>query len=245
MKDKLNNIKKIIRDNSKVVVPLIVALAILIILFVTLYFYKYNSYHKDEKLNFYNYTTSAKNEFEGLLSRNRKNEIISFDVGKDIYLGNYPVYNRKEKIVIFPSEMNVVYATNEFVQYGINSYSYLYYDINDYKLIDKGYNDYIKHTFLYDGKDLYFFLDKVKLSIGDKNIELSPLSMVVGNIGNNIVYYDYESDKAEFIEYTKQDVVISNKYYSVNIMQDNIDYYGDVRLLVTNMDSLEKISSKK
>lgn len=245
MRDKLNNIKRIIKDNSKIVVPLIVALAILIITFVTLYFYKYNSYHKDEELVFNSYATGVKNEFEGILTRNRKNEIINLEVDKDLYLGNYPIYNKKNNIVIFPSKMNVIYATNEFYQYGTNPYSYLYYDVNDYKLIDKKYNDNIKHTFLYDGGNVYFFLDKTKLSIGDKKIELGPLSMVIGNVNNNVVYYDHGSGKADMIDYTKQDVVVSNKYYSVNIMQDKIDYYGDIRLLMTEIDKLPKISSKK
>lgn len=32
--------------------------------------------------------------------------------------------------------------------------------------------------FLYDGKDLYFFLDEVTLIVGDKEIILSPMSYV-------------------------------------------------------------------
>lgn len=245
MKEKLNNIKLIIRDNSKIIVPAIVITIILIVTFITLYFYKYNSYHKEEKLVLYNYVTVDKNEFDCTMSTNRKKEIIKLEVDKNTIVDSFPMYNRDKKIVIFPKSMSVVYAANEFYQYSTNDNSYIYYDVNNYKLIDKDYNDSVRHSFLYDGNNLYFFLDKVKLKIGDKTVELSPLSMVIANLNNNVLYYDYESDTANLVKYAKQDVIAENKYYSINLMQDKVNYYGNTKLLMDQLDSLAKISSKK
>lgn len=244
MKNRLDNVIKIIKDNSKIIVPSIVAILLLIVIFITLYFYKYNSYHKDEELEFYNYITNTKNEFTGVLSRNRKGEIISLSIDKDTVIKSYPIYNRDKKLVIFPSKMNIVYATNELVQYSSNPYSYLYYDVNDYKFLDKGFNDEIKHSFLYDGNNIYFFLDKVNININGEDIELSPLSFVIANNGNNINYYDYDKDEFTSIDYNLSDIVVSNDYYNINVMEDKLNYYGNNVLLINDLDYLNLISDK-
>ena len=244
MKDKLNNVMTIIKDNNKIIVPSIVIIVLLIIIFITLYFYKYNSYHRDEELVFYNYVTATKNEFEGVLSRNRFNEIISLNVD-DVIIGSYPIYNKKNNIVIFPSSMNVVYAANELKQAKTNDYSYLYYDINSYKLIDDGYNANIGHSFLYDGGNIYFFVEATVIKIDKEEIELSPLSFVIANYRNNINYYDYEKDLFVSKDYTGSNVEVSNKYYKVNVMEDMIDYYGNEVLLINDLDYLNFIGDKK
>ena len=48
--------------------------------------------------------------------------------------------------------------------------------------------------FLFDGGDLYFFLDEVTLKIGDSEIKLSPMSYVVAKYNNSISYYDKKND---------------------------------------------------
>lgn len=242
MKDKLRYLIKVIKDNSKIIVPSIVSIVILIVLFITLYFYKYNSYHKDEEMDFYKYVTASKEEFSGVLSRDRKNQIISLDIDADILDGSYPIYNNENKLIIFPNEMNVVYATNELSQYKTNTYSYLYYDMNDYKLIADNYNDNIKHSFLYDGVNLYFFLDEVILTIEDEEIILSPLSFVLANSRNNINYYDKATDTYVTIDTTSNDIIVSNSYYSINVMEDKLDYYGNNVLLITDLEYLKHIS---
>ena len=54
--------------------------------------------------------------------------------------------------------------------------------------------------FLYDGKDLYFFLDEVTLIVGNKEITLSPMSYVSCSYLNMVEYYDYSNDKYVTIE---------------------------------------------
>lgn len=246
MKEKLDNIKKIIRDNSKIIVPAIVAIVLLVVLFITLYFYKYNSYHKDEELDFYHYVAAVKEDFKAVLSRNRDNEVISLDIkDKDMVIDSYPIYNNERDLVIFPSKMSVVYASNELIQNRVNEYSYLYYDKNDYKLIDKDFNDSIKHTFLYDGSNLYFFLDEVTLKVGKEEIKLSPLSFVLASPNNSVSYYDKESDTARIIDTTLNEVVVSNDYYKINVMQDKLDYFGNVVLLINDLEFLNNISEKE
>jgi hypothetical protein len=245
MRERLRNINKVIRENSKIIVPSIVAIVLLVVVFITLYFYKYNSYHKDEELSFYHYITASREEFTGVLSRNRNNEIISLDIDdEDMIIDSYPIYNEDNDMVIFPSRMNVVYATNELKQYSTNSYAYLYYDVNDYKLIDSDYNNYIKHCFLYDGENLYFFLDEVTLTIGKEEIVLSPLSFVVANSNNNINYYDKESDTYKSIDTKSNDIIVKNDYYKINVMEDKLDYYGNNVLLINDLDYLKHISEE-
>ena len=244
MKYKVNNIIKIIKDNYKIVVPSIVIIVLLISLFITLYFYKYNSYHKDEEISFYHYVTASKEEFKAVLSRNRMNEVISFKSDdKKMIIDTYPIYTDNSKLILFPGSMNVVYATNELKQYSTNKYSYLYYDINDYSMSDiRSSITYVKHCFLYDGNNLYFFLDTVNLSVNGENIELSPLSFVVANSGNNISYYDKKNDSYRTIDVTNNEAWVENNYYKINVMEDKLDYYGNNVLIINDLTYLKKIS---
>lgn len=245
MREKIRNLIVIIKDNSKIIVPSIVIIMLLIVLFITLYFYKYNHYRNDEELDFYHYVTASKEEFKATISRNRRSEVVGFDTGKDMVIDSYPIYSKDNKLVVFPSKMNIVYATNELKQYKSLEYSYLSYRVNDYMLIDQDFQDCIKHSFLYDGNNLYFFLDSVNITIGNDKIELSPLSFVVANPNNNINYYDKDSDTYKSIDTKDSDIMISNDYYKINVMEDKLDYYGNNVLLINDLDYLKHIGKEE
>ena len=58
----------------------------------------------------------------------------------------------------------------------IDSQSSIYKEL---KYQDKVYD--LDHAFLYDGNDLYFFIEETTLTYGDKSIKLNPMSFVIYN----------------------------------------------------------------
>ena len=97
--------------------------------------------------------------------------------------------------------------------------------------------------FLYDGKDLYFFLDEVKISVGDKEITLSPMSYVVVT-STTLSYYDKKTDTYKTISDLNGDSVAEGEYYKINLTTDQIDYYGDEVILTSKIDELNTIDMK-
>ena len=86
--------------------------------------------------------------------------------------------------------------------------------------------------FLYDGKDLYFFIDTVTLKVGDKEITLSPMSYIDCSYLNLLSYYDKESDTYELVE---------TKYMTIDVSSDEIIYKDDFTMLINNFSSLPKL----
>ena len=96
--------------------------------------------------------------------------------------------------------------------------------------------------FLYDGKDLYFFIDNVTIVTGDREINLSPMSYVNCSYLNMIEYYDKESDTYGSIDYDKGSVYVKNDYMNIDVSLDRVVYKDDFYLLGGDFGSYKKIT---
>ena len=98
------------------------------------------------------------------------------------------------------------------------------------------------HMFLYDGKDLYFFIDNVTIVTLDREINLSPMSYVNCSYLNMIEYYDKESDTYGSIDYDKGSVYVKNDYMNIDVSLDRVVYKDDFYLLGGDFGSYKKIT---
>lgn len=244
-KEQIDNIKKIIKENYKLVIPIV----LMIVLFIAfLIYYKVsisNNYTKDETIKAFQYFYEKKYEYDLTVSKNRKDVIVKV-TPQDIKI-NYdstPVYYQKKDIIIFPKDMSVVMPTLNCAEYLSKGYSYITYDNGIYNLTTDRYNKKLNHYFLYDGKDLYFFIEPVTLTIGNEKIELSSLSYVIAKYNNSITYYDKKTDTFKIIETTDSDSKIENDYYSINISKDSLNYQGTNIILTSDIQYLNTIDKK-
>ena len=129
-------------------------------------------------------------------------------------------------------------------EYLSQGYSYIIYQNKNYNLITKNYNKKLGKYFLYDGSDLYFFIDEVILKVDEKEIKLSPMSYVIAKYNKYISYYDKESDTYNTIETTSDESTIKNNYYTIYISKDRIDYYGTNVILTSDIKNLNTIDKK-
>lgn len=244
-KEKIDNITKWIKENYKLVIPITLIVVLFIAFFVYYKLLISNNITKDEKVKVYQYFYEKKYDYNLIVSKNRKNEIVKVKP-QDITV-NYdstPIYYKEKNIVIFPEDMSVIMPTLSCAEYLSKGYSYITYENSIYTLTANRYNKKLNHYFLYDGADLYFFIEPVTLTVNNEKIELSPLSYIIAKYNNSITYYDKKTDTFKIINTTDNDAKIENEYYSVNVSKDNINYQGTNIILTTDIKNLNTIDKK-
>lgn len=244
-KEKVDNITNWIKENYKLVIPLTLMVVLFIAFFVYYKLLISNNVTKDETVKVYQYFYEKKYDYNLTVSKNRKNEIVGIKP-QDITV-NYdstPIYYREKNIIIFPEDMSVIMPTLNCAEYLSKGYSYITYEKSTYNLTANRYNKKLNHYFLYDGEDLYFFIEPVTLTANNEKIELSPLSYIIAKYNNSITYYDKKTDTFKVINTTNNDVKVENEYYSINVTKDSIDYQGTNFILTTDIKNLNTIDKK-
>ena len=240
----MKNIKSFIQDNYKVMIPII----FMIVLFIAfLVYYKVSvssNYRVDKEEDVFQTFYDRKYEYKAIVSKNRKNVIVDFQP-KDIKisLDSTPIYLKGGKTVIFPSNMSVVMPTIGCAEYLSPKYSYIYFKNNVYNLVTNRYHGKLNHYFLYDGGDMYFFIEKVTLKINNESIPLSPYSYIISKYNNYLFYYDMNSDTYKTLTVNGDSIVVENEYYKVLVDKDIIEYNGNV-ILTSDISKLNTIDKK-
>lgn len=233
-----------IKKKYNILIPIFLIIVILIAVILYVREYRNNRYAEYKEVNVYQYFSGNKMEYVAKIGRNRKGVVLNFEA-KDFAasLDSTPVYiNKKDTTeVIFPKEMAMFFPIKNKV-YQVDALSNLYIK-NDLvylrlKRLDKAFD----HMFLYDGRDLYFFIDNTTLVIGTKEIPLSPMSYVSCSYTNMLEYYDKENDKYEIIPLTDERVYVKNDYMNIDVTLDKVIYKDSFYLLGGNFSNYQKIT---
>ena len=245
MDNNKNKIINYLKDNYKLMIPI----SLMIVVFIAaIIYYKvtiFDNYTKENEEKVYQWLYDQKYEYTGTVSTNRRNEIVKFiPKDLDIHLDSTPIYYQKKDKIIFPSNMSVVMPTLNCAEYLANKYSYVVVKEENNILVSEKYNNRLGHYFLYDGYDLYFFLDEVKLTINDTKIVLSPLSYLIAKSGKYISYYDKKTDTFKTINKTYNNITAETNYYKVNVITDTVDYFGTDVILTGRINELNPIKMK-
>lgn len=244
MKEKNTKVKEFLKQNYKLMIPI----ALIVVLFVSFLIYYQvsvnNNYHIDTEDKFYQYFYDKKYEYSAVVSKNKKDVIVDFkpQVVK-INLDSTPIYYQKKDIVILPREMSIIMPTLGCAEYLAKGYSYITYKDGIYNLTTTRYHGKLNHYFLYDGNDLYFFIENTTLTVNGEEIKLSPFSYVIAKYNNYVSYYDKGTDTYKTIK-TDNNAIVKSEYYTIDISKDSIDYYGDDILLTVNIENLNTIDKK-
>ena len=226
--------KQFIKEKYNILIPVFLGVVILIALFLYGREYRNNRYAYEKEQDVYQYFSKNKIEYKATISRNRKDVVLDIK-SKDfnVSLDSTPIYIKDSDKVIFPKDR----------QYAVNALTEIYKKNDLYYLNQKGINKSFDYMFLYDGKDLYFFIDTVTLKVGDKEITLSPMSYIDCSYLNLLSYYDKESDTYEIIELnnTNSSVLVETKYMTIDVSSDEIIYKDDFTMLINNFSSLPKL----
>ncbi len=233
----LDFIKK--RYNILIPVFLIIVLSVALILYNREY--KNNRYAKTEDSEVYQYFSGVKMEYTASISRNKKDVILEY-TPKDyvVNLDSIPIYIKDKDRVIFPKEMSIVLPLNNR-EYQVNALAEIYKENNLYYLNLRDLNQSFDHAFLYDGKDLYFFIDSVSITVGSEEINLSPLSYLTCTHNSLLEYYDKETDTYGQID-VENSALVTNDYMTINVNTDRIIYNDGFLLLTNDFSALQKVT---
>ena len=241
----INKVKNFIFDNYKILIPIILILIIFLGFIIYYIVLQTFAYTKVVTSNYYQYFGDEKVIYKADITYDKKG-VIKEIKPKDKFI-NYdstPMYEKGKDVVIFPDDMSVVAPVMNCSEYLTKAKSYIKYENKRYSLITNKYNNYLGHYFLYDGKDLYFFIEDITLVMGDNKVELSPFSYVVAS-NNSVTYYDKKTDKIETVTSDSGVTYVKNDYYKVYISSDYIDFSGQRVILTGDISYLSTIDEMK
>ncbi len=245
MPDNIKNIKRK-HSNRKLILTFFLGLGVIAII-IGAYLIANNYYkslniltYKNYKL--FQYVDGQKFEYEGEFYLTRENEITSLET-KDITIesNTFPIYYKDdENLVLFPIDMGLVLMDDLYKSYKINHFSQIKFipDRGNAKVIFKDNEKDLGESFAYDGENLYFFIYPTKLTINDKEYELSSGSYAIVNYKGRVDVYDRSKDEYLIIEETTKDVIGELSDYKINLSTDMIITEKGNRLLIKNNKNL-------
>ena len=166
--------------------------------------------------------------------------------GQVVYLDSTPMYYKD--ILgksLLPKEMELVVPDSG--TYKLNKFTNVIEENNKIKLkkLNSSKTKDIDNGFLFDGNDLYFFLDDTTITVGNKDYELPALSYAIVNYKTNVELYNYDTNEYTMIqdeESLKSDVTATNKSknYTINMSLDSLKTDKSNQLLITNINNLRE-----
>lgn len=236
--------KKKRRKNTIITVSIVSALIVIIII-VSIIISNLNS-TKTESHNFFQWYSGQKVEYKGELTFTRKEGLTELKAtDKKVTLDSTPVYYaEKENKVIFPEDMAIVFPNNNGMMYRINHFSNIIEESNDVyletNLAVETNKTKLDQAFLYDGQDLYFFLERCNITVNGTTYEVSPLSYAIVRYKQSIEIYNYEKDEYQVIDIQDgQEAKVVTDTYTINMSFDSLQTAEKEQLLIRGLRYLQ------
>lgn len=242
-------IEKQKKRRSSIIMSSVIAALILIIVIVVIIIGNLNS-TTTENHDFYQWYSGQKVEYKGQLTFTRKEGLTELKAtDRKVTLDSTPVYYADENDkVIFPEDMAIVYPNNNGMMYRINHFAditeedgTIYLETN---LATKTNKTKLEKAFLYDGQDLYFFLERTTITVNGTNYEVSPLSYAIVRYKQNVEIYNYEKDEYQVIDTTEtQEAKVVTDTYTINMSVDSLQTAEKDQLLIRGLSYLQEFGT--
>ena len=242
-------IEKQKKRRSSIIMSSVISALILIIVIVVIIIGNLNS-TTTENHDFYQWYSGQKVEYKGQLTFTRKEGLTELKAtDRKVTLDSTPVYYADENDkVIFPEDMAIVYPNNNGMMYRINHFAdiieengSIYLETN---LATKTNKTKLEKAFLYDGQDLYFFLERTTITVNGTNYEVSPLSYAIVRYKQSVEIYNYEKDEYQVIDTTEtQDAKVVTDTYTINMSVDSLQTAEKEQLLIKGLSYLQEFGT--
>lgn len=242
-------IEKQKKRRSSIIMSSVIAALILIIVIVVIIIGNLNS-TTTENHDFYQWYSGQKVEYKGQLTFTRKEGLTELKAtDRKVTLDSTPVYYADENDkVIFPEDMAIVYPNNNGMMYRINHFAdiieengSIYLETN---LATKTNKTKLEKAFLYDGQDLYFFLERTTITVNGTNYEVSPLSYAIVRYKQSVEIYNYEKDEYQVIDTTEtQEAKVVTDTYTINMSVDSLQTAEKEQLLIKGLSYLQEFGT--
>lgn len=239
------------KRKSSIITTSIIAALIVIIVIVIIIIGSLNS-TTVESHDFYQWYSGQKVEYKGELTFTRKEGLTELKAtDRKVTLDSTPVYYSDENgKVIFPEDMAVVYPNNNGMMYRVNHFAdiseengEIYLETNLATTTNK---TRLEKAFLYDGQDLYFFLERTSITVNGTTYEVSPLSYAIVRYKQSVEIYNYEKDEYQVIDTTEtQDAKVVTDTYTINMSVDSLQTAEKEQLLIKGLSYLQPFGEEE
>lgn len=215
----------------------LILILIAIILAIKIYLTKLDT---QETVNeaFYQYFGGIKIEYDGALTITKKGEITELKTKEGtINLDSTPVYYKNESKVLFPETMAKIECISSGKMTKIERFAIINKQEESIYLTRNNNKKLIENSFLWDGSDMYFFLEHVTINVNNENYELSPLSYIIASYKNGVEIYNYEKDEYKIIN-SEDSIYVNAENYIIDTTTDILKFDGREQLLLKNIDKL-------
>lgn len=164
--------------------------------------------------------------------------------GEEITLMSEPIYFVGKKEAIFPREMTIVFPRENRIQKKINRYTKVDGEGVQPVLTNTNLKYALNNAFIYDGDNVYFFVNDGKVKYGDKEVSISKFSMVVCEYNGSLAIYDYSTEKMTYEKEFKGNVIAEFEGYSINLSEDKLIVNEESSLLDKNVTTQAALSNR-
>ena len=229
---------------SKKISSSILAIIILVLLLICSFvlFFEVNDYRNiiTQDYNMYYYFSKERTDFNAIFTYDVNEQIIGIE-SNGITLNSTPLYFKdNEKQMVLPENMEIVYPYKNNPMYKLGKYSKIYIK-NNFMYI-KSENDIgrLYDCFLYDGEDLYVFVEDVTIMVDDNRYDLTPMSFV--EVNNSYArIYNKGKNEYTYIDNINKKVEAFTDEYAINLSDDTFTYENAFYILIKNVDGLDYV----
>lgn len=217
----------------------VILILVLICSFVLFFQIKEYRNYKVITENFYYYFASTKIEFSASVALNSKDKIISIE-NDNIEITSYPIYYKNSNKMVLPKNMEIVYPFKARPLYKLGVYSEILLK-GDYLYVNSEFGTgRLYDCFLYDGDDLYVFLENTIVIVNGTKYNLGPMSYAKVGM-NSIGIYDKQKDNFTYIDNVNSTIEAYTDEYMINLSKDLYKYNSSTYSLIKNVEALDSV----
>ena len=164
--------------------------------------------------------------------------------GEEITLMSEPIYYVGKQEAVFPDAMSVVFPRDNRRQKKINRYTKVEGGSVQAMLTNTNLKYALTDAFIFDGDNVYFFVDDGTIKYGDKTVPISKFSMVVCEYRGSLAIYDYKTQKMTYEEKFEGNVIADLNTYSINLSEDKVILKGESYLLDKNVETQPLLANR-
>lgn len=165
---------------------------------------------------------------------NKKGEYYVHNEDLEYPIDPIPFYYKNKSVLVTTSDM-VYFAPREDIVAKVNGLSEVNFENGNLSLIKNNHQKNMKPGFLFDGDNVYIFLEPVTLKFDGYSINLGKMSYVEANNSNEMMIYNHDNGEM-FMKQPKTKVTAesANGEYTVSLLSDSMELSDGTMLLLFN-----------
>lgn len=161
---------------------------------------------------------------------------------QDSYLDSTPIFYTEKDGILLPKTMEYININKNRLQ-SVSFFSEVLKNGNNLSLYKSSRKINIDGGFLFDGSNIYIFLEPFTAKIGSREIDIEPFSFAEVLYNQSVSIYLKDKDEYLMMDYNYSDFLVKAKSgYSINLNTDVlIRLDGSEELLFSNPDLLKPV----